>query len=423
MEYGRVTLITIMNRAFWVICGIFGLCAGLEAQEYKVLKTFSGSDGGGPYGTVLVDEGKIYGMASYQATVGNGVVFSMDLNGSNYTILHSFAHPRSATDGANPWGDLLRLGNDLYGMTYFGGANHPTASTGVVFRMGIDGSNFTLLHKFAGGAADGANPYGSLTFENGSLYGMTYLGGVNNDGAIFRVETNGANFSLLHSFSGPSDGRLPYGDLLTVGDRFYGMTGAGGSNSGQGTLFSIGTNGTGYQVLHNFRGALGDGGLPRGSLLELDGVLYGTTTDGGSNSNRGIVFRINSDGSGYEILHNFAGGSADGADPFAGDLVAFGDTLYGLTQFGGTNNYGTLFELNTNGGDFAVLHSFRGGSTDGRYPYGGLEIADGVLYGMTANGGPSDLGTVFSFVIPEPGVWVALALFGVLVALRRRRGR
>lgn len=165
------------------------------------------------------------------------------------------------------------------------------------------------------------------------------------------------------------------------------------------------------------------GGLPRGSLLELDGVLYGTTTDGGSNSNRGIVFRINSDGSGYEILHNFAGGSADGADPFAGDLVAFGDTLYGLTQFGGTNNYGTLFELNTNGGDFAVLHSFRGGSTDGRYPYGGLEIADGVLYGMTANGGPSDLGTVFSFVIPEPGVWVALALFGVLVALRRRRGR
>lgn len=409
-----------MSRATWVICGIFGLCVALEAQEYKVLKTFTGSDGGNPYGTVLVDGGKMYGMASSQATVGNGVVFSMDLNGSNYTILHSFAHPRSATDGANPWGDLLRLGNDLYGMTYYGGANHPTTSTGVVFRMGIDGSNFTLLHKFAGGATDGAYPYGSLTFENGGLYGMTYLGGVSNDGAIFRMETNGANFSLVHSFARGRDGGLPYGDLLTVGDRFYGMTSDGGSNVGRGTLFSIGTNGTGYQVLHDFSG--GDGSIPRGSLLELDGVLYGTTTDGGSNSNRGIVFRINSDGSDYEILRDFAGGSADGADPFSGDLVAFGDTLYGLTQFGGTNNYGTLFSLNTNGGDFVVLHSFRGGS-DGVYPYGGLELSDGVLYGMTANGGPSGVGTVFSFVIPEPGVWVALALFGAAVALRRRRGR
>lgn len=385
-----------------------------------MLKTFSGSDGGNPYGTVLVDGGKMYGLASYQATVGNGVVFSMDLNGSNYTILHSFTRPYSATDGAQPWGELLRLGDDLYGMTYYGGANHPATGTGVVFRVGVDGSNFTLLHKFAGGATDGANPYGSLTFENGSLYGMTHLGGVSNDGAIFRMETNGTGFSLLHSFARGRDGGLPYGDLLTVGDRFYGMTGTGGSNNAYGTLFSIGTNGTGYQVLHAFRAGLADGGNPRGSLLELDGVLYGTATDGGSNSNRGIVFRINSDGSGYEILRNFAGGSADGSDPFAGDLVAFGDTLYGLTQMGGTNNYGTLFSLNTNGGDFAVLHSFRGGVSDGIYPYGGLELADGVLYGMTANGGGSGVGTVFSFVIPEPGVWVALALCGAVVALRRR---
>ena len=385
-----------------------------------MLKTFSGSDGGNPYGTVLVDGGKMFGMTMGRSTLGFGTVFSMDLNGSNHTILHSFPYGYSASDGATPWGDLIRVGDDLYGMTYYGGANHPATGTGVVFRVGVDGSNFTLLHKFAGGATDGANPYGSLTFENGSLYGMTHLGGVSNDGAIFRMETNGTGFSLMHSFSGASDGRVPYGDLLTVGDRFYGMTGAGGSNSAQGTLFSIGTNGTGYQVLHTFRGALGDGGNPRGSLLELDGVLYGTTYDGGSNSNRGIVFRINSDGSGYEILRNFAGGSADGADPYSGDLVAFGDTLYGLTQFGGTNNSGTLFSLNTNGGDFAVLHSFRGGSTDGRFPYGGLELSDGVLYGMTPYGGPSDVGTVFSFVIPEPGVWVALALCGAVVALRRR---
>ncbi len=411
-----------MNRAFWVICGILGLCAGVGAQEYKVLKTFTGSDGGNPYGTVLVDGGKMYGMTSTRATLGIGTVFSMDLNGSNHTMLHSFTTPYSATDGANPQGDLIRVGDTLYGMTLSGGANHPATGSGVVFRVDIDGSDFALLHTFSGSATDGSRPYGSLSYVDGQLYGMTSEGGTSNTGALFRMDTNGGSFSVLHSFASKLDGKTPYGDLLAIGDRLYGTASAGGTGNinGAGIVFSIGTNGAGFQVMHDFRGGPGDGNRPMGSLLELDGVLYGTVENGGSNANRGAVFRINSDGSDYQIIHDFAGGSADGSDPFYSDLVAFGENLYGMTLYGGTNNYGTLFELNTNGGDFVVLHSFRGGGSDGRYPYGGLEIADGVLYGMTANGGGSDVGTVFSFVIPEPGVWVALALCGAVVALRRR---
>ncbi|MCC6352607.1 MAG: PEP-CTERM sorting domain-containing protein [Verrucomicrobiae bacterium] len=406
--------------AGWIALGLSGMAG---AQEYKVLKTFSGSDGANPYGTVLVDGGKMYGMTSARSTLGFGTVFSMDLNGSNHTILHSFAYPYSATDGAQPQGDLIRVGDTLYGMTLVGGANQPATGSGVVFRVDIDGTDFALLHTFSGSAADGSRPYGSLSYVGGQLYGMTSAGGTSNTGALFRMDTNGGSFSVLHNFSSKLEGEQPFGDLLAIGDRLYGTASAGGTGNvnGAGIVFSIGTNGAGFQVMRDFRGGPGDGNRPMGSLLELDGVLYGTVENGGSNVNRGAVFRINTDGTGYQIIHNFAGGNGDGSDPLYSDLVAFGDSLYGLTQFGGTNNYGTLFELNTNGGDFAVLHSFRGGSADGRYPYGGLEIADGVLYGMTANGGPSDIGTVFSFVIPEPGVWVALALGGALLALRRRR--
>ncbi|HPA21558.1 MAG TPA: hypothetical protein PLU30_27715 [Verrucomicrobiae bacterium] len=399
------------------------LVAVASAQDYTVLKTFAGSDGGNPYGNVLVDGGKIYGMTQARATLGMGTVFSMDLNGSNYTILHSFTTPYSATDGAGPWGDLIRVGDSLYGMTYNGGANQPATGSGVVFRVDIDGSDFTLLHTFSGSATDGSHPYGSLSFVGGNLYGMTGNGGISNTGAIFQMDTNGGNFSLLGSFVSGAGGSQPYGDLLAIGDRFYGTTSYGGSNN-VGTLFSIGTNGTGFTVLHDFKGGSGDGAIARGSLVEVGGALYGVTDNGGSNANRGTIFRINTDGTGYQIIHNFAGGSGDGMDPYFGDLVAFGDTLYGLTGYGGTNNYGTLFELNTNGTDFLVLHSFRGGGTDGRWPYGGLDLADGVLYGMTPYGGPSDVGTVFSFVIPEAQAWAGLALAAALLALRRRkRGR
>lgn len=412
-----------MKRILWTGIALLGLCGVAAAQEYKVLKTFTGSDGGNPYGTVLVDGGKIYGMTSYRATLGMGTVFSMDLNGSNHTILHSFSTPYSATDGAQPQGDLIRVGDELYGMTLVGGANHPATGSGVVFRMGVNGSNFTLLHTFSGSATDGSRPYGSLSYMDGQLYGMTSAGGTSNTGALFRMDTNGASFSVLHSFASNLDGKQPFGDLLAIGDRLYGTASAGGTGNvnGAGLVFSIGTNGAGFQVMHDFRGGPGDGNRPMGSLLELGGMLYGMTENGGSNANRGTIFRLNADGSDYQVIHDFAGGSADGSDPYYSDLVAFGDTLYGMTLYGGTNNYGTLFGFNTNGGDFAVLHSFRGSSTDGRYPYGGLELADGVLYGMTANGGPSDVGTIFSWAIPEAQVWVALALCGALLALVRRR--
>ena len=134
----------------------------------------------------------------------------------------------------------------------------------------------------------------------------------------------------------------------------------------------------------------------------------------------GTVFKINTDGTGYGLLHTFTGTSTgDGANPTA-DLLLVGSTLYGATPVGGAANLGTLFEVNTDGTGYSVLHSFAGGPGDGANP-GGLILAGSSLFGMTGAGGTSNLGTILSFpvAVPEPST-LLLAAAGGLALWRRR---
>src|SRR5258708_31096052 len=68
-----------------------------------------------------------------------------------------------------------------------------------------------------------------------------------------------------------------------------------------------------------------------------------------------MVFAVNTDGTGFTTLHNFA--SYDGADPVAG-LILSGDTLYGTTAGGASSGNGTVFAVKTDGTGFSILHSF-----------------------------------------------------------------
>jgi uncharacterized repeat protein (TIGR03803 family) len=153
---------------------------------------------------------------------------------------------------------------------------------------------------------------------------------------------DGSNFSLLHSFTpATGDGYDPEGSLTLVGSTLYGMTRQGG---GAGTIFKENTDGTGYAVLHNFAGQVGgDGAHPDALLTLVGGRLYGTTDSGGT-ANLGTIFSMNLDGSGYTVNHSFFGGTADGSDP-QGDLTLVGSTLYGMTAAGGTSNFGTIFAI------------------------------------------------------------------------------
>src|ERR1039457_4456882 len=207
-------------------------------------------------------------------------------------------------------------------------------------------------------------------------------------------------FPNLHSFtavSGPnytnSDGANPYAGVILSGNTLYGTANRGGSST-YGTVFAVNTDGTGFTNLYSFTGGNDGSGLVAGLILSGN-TLYGTTPYGGTNG-YGTVFKVNTNGTGFTNLHSFTGVS-DGANPQAG-LILSGNTLYGTVEYyGGTNGNGggTVFAVNTDGTGFTNLHSFTYGS-DGYWPLAGLIFSGNTLYGTTPYGGTNGTGTVFA---------------------------
>jgi uncharacterized repeat protein (TIGR03803 family) len=366
-----------------------------DGSVFHLLHEFawSGDDGGRPHGSLIRQGATLYGMTKWGGHFGMGTVFKIGADGSGYELLHEFSG--GADDGCSPQGSLVREGNTLYGMTYRGG----NWNAGTVFKIGTDGSGFQLLHEFVGGADDGSYPRGSPVRKGNTLYGMTLSGGDSDCGTVFKIGTDGSGFELLHEFAGyPNDGRYPWGSLIRGGTSLYGMTRySGGKNCG--TVFKIGIDGSGYQLLHEFGGGADDGSGPQGSLIREDDTLYGMTFRGGDR-NRGTIFKIDTDGSGFTLLHEFAGGADDGAAP-RDSLAQEGTTLYGMTFQGGDSDSGTIFKIETDGSGFNLLHAFGGGSDDGSSPRGSLVKDGSTLYGMTFAGGDSDYGVVFSYDLPS----------------------
>jgi uncharacterized repeat protein (TIGR03803 family) len=404
-----------MARRFLVFATLL-LCATAElpAQQFALLHSFTGSasDGGGPTGSLTISGLLLYGLTNTGGEYGFGTAFDIGIDGSNFNLLHSFAD--DATDGAYPQGSLTQADSQLYGMTSDGGSANPSSSSpGVIFNVSPNGSQFNLLQVFDP-IEDGGYPFGSLVQSGSMLYGMTEQGGTNNDGTIFSIGMDGG-FSVLHAFAGgANDGSSPYGSLIAVGSTLYGMTQQGGANN-YGTIFDFNAS-SGFNVLHSF--AYPDGVQPQGSLV-LDGsTLYGMTVFGGSDR-LGTIFQINTDGSGFKVLHNFTGGADDGAIP-NDSLTISGSEIYGMTAAGGADNDGVIFDMNLDGSGFGLLHTFTDSASDGAYPQGSLVIDDSTLYGMTEAGGASNDGVVFALAVPEPATISIVAASAALLAVRRR---
>ena len=276
------------------------------------------------------------------------------------------------------------------------------ALTGVIVSDRATAQTFQILHQFTAVVGtnrtntDGAFPYSLLTASGNILYGTTQVGGSGGGGTVFAINLDGSGFTNLHTFSGSdpkstaltnNEGSTPSGALALVGKTLYGTTEGGGSliNSGGkgkvggGTIFGINTDGSGFTILHAFTGM--DGASPQAGLIVSGSALYGTTAGGGANSG-GTIYVINTDGSGFAVLHAFTG--MDGASPQAG-LIVSGSTLYGTTSGGGSNGRGTLFAINTDGTGFTNLYSFTGG-LDGSIP-AGVTLSGNVLYGVAMGGG------------------------------------
>jgi uncharacterized repeat protein (TIGR03803 family) len=300
------------------------------------------------------------------------------------TILHDFAG--GVGGGESPvYGILTLSGAALYGMTKDGGV----ANDGTLFKINADGTGFTLLHSFGVHPDNGRKPYGSLIMDDAMLYGTTKEGGASGYGVIFKIQADGSGYTVLHSFAGGAGGSSPFGGLTLSGSALYGTASSGGS-ADLDAVFKINTDGTGYTVIHSF-GTWAGGAYPCTSLTQDGATLYGTAKEGGV-SGCGVIFKIQTDGSGYTVLHSFAGG-AGGSHPY-GALTLSGSLLYGMTSSGGTAGYGTIFRLGADGSGYTVVHDLANWA-GGAYPYGGLTLSGNTLYGMTSEGGAVGLGVIF----------------------------
>lgn len=367
--------------------------------RYGLLYEFLGGpeDGERPvdyydYKLAVDSNGVLYGTTEYGGLNGWGTIFKLNSDGTSYQILHEFSG--GAADGKWPYSSVIVDGSVLYGTASDGGE----FGGGIIFKMNTDGSDFTVLHSFSCEDDDGCWSPSTLLQLGTVLYGMTPYGGTLNDGVLYKINTDGTGFALLHDFDRDSgDGAEPYATLVTDGTWLYGMTTEGGSGN-VGTIFKIRPDGSDYTRLYHFASGTDDGRTPYGTLLVRDGILYGLTEAAGA-QNKGVLFRLNTDGTDYSVMYHFAGGLDSGSWP-TGSLTTVGSTLYGLAQAGGVDDDGVLFSINIDGTDFSVHHSFAGVG-DGLYPYGSLTLVNGTLFGATMAGGVANEGSLFAYVPPD----------------------
>jgi uncharacterized repeat protein (TIGR03803 family) len=376
LPLGRIACAVMLSAA---------MLGSAQAQKFKVLYRFTGgADGLEPYDSLLLQGGELYGTA-LGGTVGDGIIFEINTESGQETILHTFQGGPS--DGAVSYAGLAAdAAGNLYGITAGGGAHND----GVIFELSSSGA-FTLLHSFSGGP-DGSFPWAGLVLDSaGNLYGTTTAGGTGY-GTAFELGSGGA-FSTLCEFT-RATGHRTEASLLLEGGFLYGTALYGGS-SNKGTVFQVDPASGDATALYSFTGG-SDGAKPTASLLgDGMGNLYGTASAGGMGSRKGdgVVFMLNIASGQETVLHAFGG--PDGTEPFGGLLPDPAGNLYGTTFRGGEHHHGVIFEIDA-AGNFSVLHSFAGGVNDGAAPEAGLIMGPtGKLYGTTFAGGRGDAGTVF----------------------------
>jgi uncharacterized repeat protein (TIGR03803 family) len=386
-------------------CACIGSNVVTELESYATIYNFTGTtDGFHPIAGLVMSNTTLYGTSFYAGVgdgyAGYGTVFAVQTNGSDFAPIYKFS---GGSDGAFPFAGLVLSGATLYGTTAGGGSAQAFSGHGTIYKVNINGSGFLPLHTFSGGS-DGAFPEGALLLNNGILYGTAASGGSGSHGVVFSMNIDGSGFVPLYPFTGGNDGANPGAALILSGTTLYGTASAGGSG-GYGTVFSMNIDGSGFVPLYPFSGG-SDGAFPESTLVLAGSTLYGTAAYGGSADyfyGNGTVFALNTNSTGFTVLHTFAGSPGDGAVPTAG-LVLAGNTLFGTTTngglAGGLGGLGTVFSLNTNGAGYETLHFFAGSPNDGASPAAGLLLAGDTLYGTATLAGTSGYaGTVFALTL------------------------
>jgi len=351
-----------------------------QTKELTVLKSLGVSGSAPASGLLQANDGKLYGMTTSGGVNNFGSIYSYDPTSATYTNLKSL----SEINGRYPTGTLVQAGDGkLYGMTT--GAN--SDNNGILFSFDPVTSICSKLFDFSDGS-DGADPYGSLIVGlDGKLYGMTSNGGVDHGGVIFSFDIVTSTYAKLGDIA-ISLG-MPKGDLAQTADgKLYAWTSGGIYN--QAIIFSFDPVTYESELLYNFHTENNSYG---GLVVGVDGNLYGLAIDGGSKKS-GFLFSLNPSLSTYNKLMDFD--SSTGQFP-VGTLIKGSDgKLYGMTKRGGNYGYGTIFSFDPSSSNFTKLTDFN--SSLESFPVGKLmQAVDGKFYGVTSGEGGTNKGSIFSF--------------------------
>jgi len=409
------------------LCGAFmiSLC---HAQPLTTLYTFKGEniDGAAPLGGLTLAGQTLYGTTYMGGTHLSGTIFQIDLHG-NYRPLHEFRGRPS--DGAGPYGAMTFVGGTLYGTTSAGGKE----AYGTIFSYNPVTAEYKLLYSFTLDFKKGLYPDGQLLQVGNLLYGTTDAGGLpycsnlGGCGTLFSFDLTTNTLKVLHRFGGDADGGTPRGSLVLFNNAIFGVTSFGGTKgcyggTGCGTIFRYALDNSTYTPKYRsyaFRkpNHPNDGAEPKFGLTVANGMLYGTTFVGGDIKNQpcdpfgcGTVFSFNpqsASGDETPLVDTF--NDNIGVEP-SSNLTAYGfgqsmaqpsGHALGTTLGGGFLGYGTIYQIDLASLAIKPLYSFTGGS-DGAGPRGTLVRVGTSFYGVTYEGGEFDSGTIFRYDLSKP---------------------
>ena len=305
------------------------------------------------------------------------------------TLALSYLLSSTGSDGAYPYGGVIQATDgNLYGVTQEGG----TGNNGTAFRITPAGV-YSVVHTFAGGTKDGANPNALIELPDGNLYGTTEYGGTLNRGTLFKMTLSGT-MTILYNFTNQNtDGDNPYGNIIFDGTYIYGTTFANDSDSANyGTLYKYkpnlgnGTSGPTVILLFDNSANADFGEFPWDGVTDINGVLYGTSNEGGGNFNCGALFSAAINGDNNQVLHTFTGG-LDGCLSYAAPRYWTDGNLYGTTNVGASG--GGVYHSGLEP-DELTFNTTLAGNPDGIVSFDGT----GSLLFLTADGGTASQGSL-----------------------------
>jgi uncharacterized repeat protein (TIGR03803 family) len=375
----------------------------LSDNTIVVKHTFQESSGFNSKGTLCRLNDNLYGLSTYGGDNQKGAIFEFNTSTNEYRNLYSF----NTDGGAFPEGSLIAEGGKLYGMAYGGGASglgvifeydlnpeepsdeeseeEPSEPTQF--------ERFKLLYSFSG-TNSGAKPFGSLIFTDDKLYGITKEGGNDNKGVIFEYDVASKGYSVKFNFDNLS-GFSPGTEMVKIGENdFYGVTQKGGSKNA-GVIFHFNTI-IGYTKLWDIKPSKGAWPI-NAPVKGPDSFYYGLTHSDkdGSPADVEYIYRYDPYKEEIKIIHEIGAVSNSGA---IGLTLASNNKMYGMLEKGGQSGLGAIFEfhpINDLEYNYTVVHSFT--SHQGASPKGLLFEASDKLFGVTESGGSQGKGVLFEF--------------------------